>query len=46
MENKALEQKNERCYHIDFFRFVFAAIIVYYHILHSNIIPYTNGMQA
>lgn len=46
MENKALEQKNERYYHIDFFRFVFAAIIVYYHILHSNIIPYTNGMQA
>lgn len=33
-----MEQK--RLYHIDFLRFVFAVYIVYYHILHANIMPF------
>lgn len=29
-----------RLYNIDFLRFIFAIIIVYFHVLHSNIMPY------
>lgn len=37
--------KNERNYNLDFFRFIFSIIIVYYHLLNSNIIPFTNGAE-
>lgn len=30
----------KRLYHIDFLRFVFSVYIVYYHILHANIMPF------
>ena len=30
-------------YNIEFLRFGFSLIIVYFHILHSNIIPFTGG---
>ena len=30
-------------YNIEFLRFAFSVIIVYFHILHSNIMPYTDG---
>lgn len=33
-----------RYYHIDFFRFVFAAVIVHFHVLHTNIMPYVEGI--
>ena len=33
-------------YNIDFLRFVFAIIIVYYHIFHSNIMNYVNGNEV
>lgn len=37
--NKLTDTK--KFYNIDFLRFVFCIVIVYYHILHSNIISYT-----
>ena len=39
-------KEKARYHHIDFLRFVFALIIVYYHILHANIIPYVNGNET
>lgn len=32
-----------KMYNIEFLRFIFSVIIVYYHILHSNIMNYTGG---
>lgn len=32
--------ERKRFYHIDFLRFVFAVYIVYYHVLHANIMPF------
>lgn len=31
---------------IEFFRIFFSMVIVYFHILHSNIMPYTKGIKA
>lgn len=33
-------KKTQRFHHIDMMRFILSVIIVYYHILHSNIMPY------
>jgi len=35
-------QKDERLHNIEFLRFLFSGIIVYFHILHSNIMQYVN----
>lgn len=34
---------SKKYYNIEFVRFIFSLLIVYYHILHSNIMNYTNG---
>lgn len=36
-----LFEKGKRWYNIDFLKFIFAVIIVYYHVLHANIMNYT-----
>lgn len=36
-------RKNEKLYSVDFLRFVFSVIIVYYHFSHSNMVKYTAG---
>lgn len=40
-----MKKTEGRNYSIDFLRFVFSALIVYYHILHANIISYTAGQK-
>ena len=37
--------QNIRNYAIDFIRFAFAVAIVYFHILHSSIMPYVKGVE-
>ncbi len=39
------EKELSRYSNIDFIRFIFSVIIVYFHILHANILPYTNGQN-
>lgn len=36
-------RKSEKLYSVDFLRFVFSVIIVYYHFSHSNMVGYTGG---
>ena len=35
----------KKIYSIEFIRFLLSVIIIYYHVLHSNIIPYTSGQK-
>ncbi len=35
--------KNEKLYSVEFLRFIFACVIVYFHFLHTNIMNYTGG---
>jgi len=35
--------KARRYWNIDFLRFVMAVMIVYYHVLHASVMPFTNG---
>lgn len=41
----ALAEKGEELHSVNFLRFVFSFILVYFHILHANIIPFTNGSK-
>lgn len=43
--NDHMRRKPSRKYNIEFLRFLFSLIIVYFHILHSNIIPYIGEHQ-
>lgn len=38
--------EKERLYHIDFLRFIFSIYIVYYHILHANIMPFVQEIDV
>ena len=44
-DKKQIKEEPNKIYNIEFLRFLFTVIILYFHILHANIIPYTGEQQ-